>query len=80
MGKIKTISNKKPKKVIKLIHSLPCGCKCFEAPGRRPYWERCFKAELLAEQFGMGNITLNDYSLHFKLNNNEQTDFTRSGW
>ncbi len=74
MAKRKTTSRK-------LIHSLPCGCKCYEIPTKRkPRWERCFKAELLAEQFGMGNITLNEYSNHFKLNSNEQTDSTRTYW
>lgn len=74
MAKTKITSNKK------IIHSLPCGCKCYQAGGHRPYWERCFKGELLAEQFGMGNITLNEYSNHFKLNQNEQTESTWSGW
>lgn len=62
----------------KIIHSLPCGCECIEVTGKKPFWERCFKAELLAEQFGMGNITLNDYSKHFHYD--KQADSIRSGW
>lgn len=77
MAKTKTTSRKKmPKGQRKLIHHLPCGCKCWEVPTRKPRWERCFKAELLAEQFGMGNITLNEYSNHFLINQNEQANLT----
>ena len=64
MAKSRT-SYKQPQK--KIIHSLKCGCKCFEFPGKKPFWEKCFQAEYLAEQFGMGKITLNQYSAHFKL-------------
>jgi hypothetical protein len=62
MGRIKTTYKK-------MIHSLPCGCQCFEVQGKkRAIWERCYRAEILAKQFGKNEITLQEYSNHFKLN------------